>query len=144
MGLAMSFKKEFQDFALKGNVVDLAVGVIIGVAFGKIVSALVENIFSPIIGYLVGGVSFTELAGSIPTPTKPILIKYGILLQALFDFMIIAGVLFMVIKGMNKLKKRMEADAAAAPPPPPPAPAPSEAYLKDIRDDIRAMLTRAQ
>jgi large conductance mechanosensitive channel len=137
----MSFRKEFQDFALKGNVVDLAVGVIIGVAFGKIVSALVENVFSPIIGYLVGGVSFTELAGHIPTPTKPILIKYGILMQALFDFMIIACVLFMVIKAMNKLKARAEASAAAAPPAPPAPPSPTEAFLKDIRDDMRQMLT---
>ena len=140
----MSLRKEFQEFALKGNVVDLAVGVIIGVAFGKIVSALVENIFSPIVGYLVGGVSLTDMAGNIPTPTKPILIKYGVLLQAMFDFLIIASVLFMVIKAMNTLKKRMEAQAAAAPAAPavPAAPSPSEAYLKDIRDDIRAMAKR--
>jgi large conductance mechanosensitive channel len=139
----MSFRKEFQDFALKGNVVELAIGVIIGVAFGKIVSALVDNIFSPIIGYLVGGVSFSELAGSIPTPGKPILIKYGILLQSVFDFVIIAGVLFMVIKAMNKLKKRMEADAAAAPPPPPAPPSPTEVLLTDIRDDLRKALVRS-
>jgi large conductance mechanosensitive channel len=138
----MSFKKDFQDFALKGNVVELAIGVIIGVAFGKIVSALVDNIFSPIIGYLVGGVSFSELAGSIPTPTKPILIKYGILLQAVFDFLIIASVLFVVIKAMAKLKARMEAEAAAAPPPAAAAPTPTEALLTDIRNDIRQVLTR--
>jgi large conductance mechanosensitive channel len=138
----MGFRKEFQDFALKGNVVELAIGVIIGVAFGKIVSALVDNIFSPIIGYLVGGVSFSELAGSIPTPTKPILIKYGILLQAVFDFVIIASVLFMVIKAMTKLKARMEAEAAAAPPPPPPPPTPTEVLLTDIRNDMRRVLTR--
>jgi large conductance mechanosensitive channel len=139
----MGIKKDFQDFALKGNVVELAVGVIVGVAFGKIVSALVENIFSPIIGYLVGGVSFTELSASLPTPTKPILMKYGILLQAIFDFMIIASVLFVVVKVFSSLKRKMEAEAAATPPPPP-APAPQEAYLKDIRDDIRQMLTRSQ
>jgi large conductance mechanosensitive channel len=142
----MSFRKEFQDFALKGNVVELAIGVIIGVAFGKIVSALVDNIFSPIIGYLVGGVSFSELAGNIPTPTKPILIKYGVLLQSVFDFVIIAGVLFMVIKAMNKLKARAEAAAAATlaatPPAPPAPPTPTEALLTDIRNDIRQVLTR--
>jgi large conductance mechanosensitive channel len=138
----MGFRKDFQDFALKGNVVELAIGVIIGVAFGKIVSALVDNIFSPIIGYLVGGVSFSELAGNIPTPTKPILIKYGILLQSVFDFVIIASVLFLVIKAMAKLKQRMEAEAAAAPPPPPAPPTTTETLLTDIRNDLRRALTK--
>ena len=140
----MSLRKEFQDFALKGNVVDLAVGVIIGVAFGKIVSTMVENIFSPVVGYLVGGVNLTDLSANIPTPSKPILIKDGVLLQATFDFLIIASVLFMVIKAMNTFKKRMEAQAAAAAvaPAAPAAPSSSEAYLKDIRDDIRAMAKR--
>ena len=129
----MSMMKEFQEFALKGNVVDLAVGVVIGAAFGKIVSALVENIIGPIIGYLAGGAPFSELAGSIPTLGKPVLIKYGAFLQAAFDFLIVAFVLFMVIKAINTLKKRFEKQAAVAPPA---APAQSEVYLKEIRDAL--------
>ena len=137
----MSVLKEFQEFALKGNVVDLAVGVIIGAAFGKIVSAMVDNIFSPIIGYLVGGVNFADLAVNIPTLTKPVLVKYGMFVQTVFDFTIIALVLFLVIKAMNNLKRRMEAQAAAAPPPPAP-PSPTESLLREIRDDLRVALKK--
>lgn len=131
----MSMLKEFREFALKGNVVDLAVGVIIGAAFGKIVDSLVKNVLMPPIGYMVGGVNFNELAINLPTPTKPVLIKYGEFIQTIIDFAIIAFVLFMVIKGMNMAKKRFEKDAAAAPAAPP-APTPTEAYLKEIRDAL--------
>jgi large conductance mechanosensitive channel len=123
---------EFRDFALKGNVVDLAVGVIIGAAFGRIVSALVENILMPPIGFLLKGVDFRDLAINIGTAQTPVLVKYGVFLQTLIDFLIIAAVLFLVIKGIITLKKRFETEAVAAPP----APTPSEIYLKEIRDAL--------
>jgi large conductance mechanosensitive channel len=122
---------EFKEFAMKGSVVDLAVGVIIGAAFGKIVSSLVGDIFMPAIGKLVGGVNFSDLAiglGMDPTG-KEVLIKYGAFLQTLFDFLIIALLLFFAIKGINRLKRPNAADAA--PPPPPPK---SELLLQEIRD----------
>jgi large conductance mechanosensitive channel len=130
----MGMMKEFQEFAMKGNVVDLAVGVIIGAAFGKIVSALVDNVLMPPIGYAIGQVDFKTLAIGLPVPKgEPVLIKYGMFIQSIIDFVIIAFVLFMVIKGMNEMKKRMVAQEAAAPPP---APAASEIYLKEIRDAL--------
>jgi len=124
---------EFREFALKGNVIDLAVGVIIGAAFGKIVSALVDNVLMPPIGYLLGRVDFKDLAISLGGPEKPVLIKYGMFLQTVVDFVIIAFVLFLVLKAMLTLKARFEKEKAAAPPPPP---APSEVYLKEIRDAL--------
>lgn len=124
---------EFREFALKGNVVDLAVGVIIGAAFGKIVSALVENILMPPIGFILGRVDFKDLAISLGTAEKPVLIKYGVFLQTVVDFVIIAFVLFLVLKALLTLKARFESEQAAAPPP---APSPSEVYLKEIRDAL--------
>jgi large conductance mechanosensitive channel len=121
---------EFRDFALKGNVVDLAVGVIIGAAFGKIVSALVENVLMPPIGFLLKGVDFKDLAVNLGTTQTPVLIKYGVFLQTVIDFAIIAFVLFLAIKGMITLKKRFETAAE------PPKPTPSETYLKEIRDAL--------
>ena len=132
----MGMLQEFKEFAMKGNVVDLAVGVIVGAAFGKIVSALVDNVLMPPIGYLLGGVDFKNFAVNLPVPKgEPVLIKYGIFIQSIIDFVIIAFVLFLVIKGMNEMKKRMAKEQAAAPPPPP---APSEVYLKEIRDALVA------
>src|SRR6202790_5459637 len=123
--ISVGLGAEFKEFAMKGNVVDLAVGVIIGAAFGKIVSSLVGDLFMPGLGKLVGGFNFSDLAvalGKDPTG-KDVLIKYGAFLQAIFDFVIIALLLFIAIKGINKLKK------------PPPAPTPrSEALLEEIRD----------
>jgi large conductance mechanosensitive channel len=127
MGLA----SEFKEFAMKGNVVDLAVGVIIGAAFGKIVSSLVGDLIMPALGKLIGGVNFSDLAialGKDPTG-KDVLIRYGAFLQTMFDFLIIALVLFLAIKGINRLKK--PPPAVAAPPPPPPR---SEVLLEEIRD----------
>ena len=127
MGLAA----EFKEFAMKGNVVDLAVGVIIGAAFGKIVSSLVGDILMPALGKLIGGFNFSDLAvalGKDPAG-KDVLIKYGAFLQNIFDFLIIALVIFMAIKGINKLKKPAPA-APAAPAPPPRA----EVLLEEIRD----------
>jgi large conductance mechanosensitive channel len=122
---------EFKEFAMKGNVVDLAVGVIIGAAFGKIVSSLVGDVFMPVIGKVIGGVNFSDLAialGADPAG-KAVLIKYGAFIQTIFDFVIIAIVLFMCIKGINKLKKP-PLPAVAAPAPPPR----SEVLLEEIRD----------
>jgi len=116
---------------MKGNVVDLAVGVIIGAAFGKIVSSLVGDLFMPILGKLIGGVNFSDLAvdlGKDPAG-KEVLIKYGAFLQTTFDFLIIAVVLFFTIKAINRLKRPPPADA-----PPPPPPPKSEVLLEQIRD----------
>jgi len=117
---------------MKGNVVDLAVGVIIGAAFGKIVSSLVGDLFMPILGKLIGGVNFSDLAvdlGKDPAG-KEVLVKYGAFLQTTFDFLIIAVVLFFTIKAINRLKRPPPADA----PPPPPPPPRSEVLLEEIRD----------
>jgi large conductance mechanosensitive channel len=126
----MSLASEFKEFAMKGNVVDLAVGVIIGAAFGKIVSSLVGDLFMPTLGKLIGGVNFSDLALSLgKDPTgKEVLIRYGAFLQTTFDFLIIALVLFLAIKGINQLKKPPALDG------PPPAPPKSEVLLEEIRD----------
>ena len=123
----MSMMSEFKEFAVKGNVVDLAVGVIIGAAFGKIIESMVGNVLMPLIGMLGGTPDFKALAfGSL---------KYGAFLQTVVDFLIIAACLFAVIKAINLAKKRFEKQAAAAPAVPP-APLPSEIYLKEIRDAL--------
>ena len=128
----MSIAGEFKEFAMKGNVVDLAVGVIIGAAFGKIVSSLVGDIIMPPLGVLIGGINFSDLAVTVGTDPKgaPVLLKYGAFLQTLFDFLIIAFVIFIAVKGINKLKK----------PPPPAADAPpprQEVLLEEIRDALK-------
>jgi len=122
---------EFKEFAMKGNVVDLAVGVIIGAAFGKIVSSMVGDVIMPALGKVIGGVNFSDLAIGLGVDPagKAVLIKYGAFIQTIFDFAIIAIVLFMCIKGINKLKKPHPADAAAPAPPPR-----SEELLEEIRD----------
>jgi len=128
---AVGLSAEFKEFAMKGNVVDLAVGVIIGAAFGKIVSSLVGDLCMPTLGKLIGGFNFSDLAvtlGKDPTG-KEVLIKYGLFIQTIFDFIIIALVLFIAIKGINKLKKPAPA-APAAPAPP----LKSEVLLEEIRD----------
>jgi large conductance mechanosensitive channel len=126
----MGFGAEFKEFAMKGNVVDLAVGVIIGGAFGKIVSSFVGDVVMPPLGKMIGGVSFTDLAVNLgvgPDGKTPVLLKYGAFLQTVFDFLIIALVIFMAIRALNALKKP---DPAA-----PPAPLPrSEVLLEDIRN----------
>jgi len=125
----MSLGKEFKEFAMKGNVIDMAVGVIIGAAFGKIVTSLVEDLIMPPLGKLIGGVNFTDLAlplGADPAG-KEVILKYGNFLQITFQFLIVAMVLFMIIRTINKLKKP---DPAA----PPPAPPRQEVLLQEIRD----------
>ncbi|WP_339086866.1 large-conductance mechanosensitive channel protein MscL [Hyphomicrobium sp. ghe19] len=117
---------EFKEFAMRGNVIDLAVGVIIGAAFAPIVSTLVDNIIMPPIGYLMAGIDFSNLAIAIPTPTDPVLIKYGIFLNALVKFLITAFAIFLLIKLINMIQKPKPAA--------PPGPTPTEIYLKEIRD----------
>lgn len=123
----MGMIQEFKEFAMRGNVVDLAVGVIMGAAFSPIVSTLVDNIIMPPIGYLMAGVDFSTLAVSLPTPTDPILIRYGLFLNAVIKFLITAFAIFLLVKGMNSMKKPAPAAAPAGPPP-------TEVYLKEIRD----------
>jgi large conductance mechanosensitive channel len=114
----MSMLTEFKEFAMKGNVIDMAVGVVIGGAFGKIVSSFVGDVVTPMLGMLVGGVNFTDLVVSLGANPKgePVLVKYGVFLQTIFDFVIIAAAIFMVIKAINKMKRPPPAAAPAGPP----------------------------
>jgi large conductance mechanosensitive channel len=127
----MSLVSEFKEFAMKGNVIDMAVGVVIGGAFGKIVSSFVGDVVMPLLGKLVGGVNFTDLAvnlGNNPAG-EPVLLKYGAFLQSVFDFTIIAAAIFMAIRAINRLK---------APPPAAPAAPPADvALLTEIRDLLK-------
>ena len=129
----MSLVQEFKEFAMKGNVVDMAVGIIIGAAFGKIVSSLVNAIVMPALGWVIGGVDFTELAVQLGIDSKtgePVLLQYGQFIQALIDFLIIAVAIFIALKGINKLKKPPAPPAAALPPR-------EEVLLTEIRDLLR-------
>ncbi len=131
----MSIVSEFKEFAVKGNMVDLAVGVIIGVAFGKIVASLVENVLMPPIGMLLGGMDFSSMAITLKAgvgDVKPVMLKYGLFMNSMVDFLIIAFVLFMVIKGINAMKRKKE-EAPAAPAPPPA----QEVLLTEIRDLLK-------
>jgi large conductance mechanosensitive channel len=122
----MSMIKEFKEFAIRGNVIDLAVAVIIGGAFGKIISALVDNIMMPLIGILMEGKNFTTLSLKVGEAE----VKYGLFLQNVVDFILIAFVLFLVIKGINNFKK-------AEAPAPPPGPTNEEKLLMEIRDALK-------
>ncbi|HTG76624.1 MAG TPA: large-conductance mechanosensitive channel protein MscL [Steroidobacteraceae bacterium] len=112
----MSLMSEFKQFAMKGNVIDMAVGIIIGAAFGKIVSSFVGDLVMPVIGMAVGGVNFTDLSVLLGTSPagEPVLVKYGAFLQAVFDFLIIALAIFMAIKAVNKLRAPPAAAATPA------------------------------
>ena len=127
----MSIGAEFKEFAMKGNVIDLAVGVVIGAAFGKIVSSFVGDVIMPPLGLLIGGINFSELAVKLGTDPKgaPVLLKYGSFIQTIVDFLIIAFVIFVAIKGINKLKK----PHPTAPDAPPPR---QEVLLEEIRDAL--------
>jgi large conductance mechanosensitive channel len=127
--------REFKEFALRGNVIDLAVGVVIGAAFGKIVSSLVADVLTPPIGLLLGGVDFSSLGITLreAMPPKPaVMLAYGKFLQSLFDFLIIAFVIFQVVRLINRLK-REEPPAPAAPA----APSAEVTLLTEIRDLLR-------
>lgn len=136
----MGFIKEFKEFAMRGSVVDMAVGIVIGGAFGKIVSSLVSDLIMPAVGVLVGGVNFTDLkivmsdavieAGEVVTPA--VTLNYGVFIQEIFDFLIIAFAIFLMIKGLNSLKRKKDEPEAA------PAPPPADiVLLEEIRDLLK-------
>ena len=132
----MSLMKEFREFAVRGNVIDLAVGVIIGAAFGKIVSSFVGDVVMPPLGLLVGGVNFTDLAVTLRAAEgdqPAVLLAYGKFLQSVFDFIIIAFAVMMGVKAVNQLKRAPEPAAPAAPPEPPA----QEKLLAEIRDLLK-------
>jgi large conductance mechanosensitive channel len=128
----MGMVQEFKEFAMKGNVLDMAVGVIIGGAFGKIVSSFVGDVVMPLLGTIVGGVDFSKLTATIGTNAagEPLLLKYGAFLQSVFDFLIIAAAIFLAVKAINKLKTPPPAAAPAAPPA-------DVALLTEIRDLLK-------
>ena len=141
-----TFLQDFKAFAMKGNVIDMAVGVVIGGAFGKIVSSLVANVIMPPIGLLVGGVNFTDLkwvmkAAEVGADGKEIApavsLDYGQFLQATFDFLIIAFAIFLFIRLITKLTTKKAAEEAPAAPPAPPAPTKEEVLLTEIRDLLK-------
>lgn len=126
---------EFKDFAIKGNVVDMAVGIIVGAAFGKIISSFVKDVIMPPIGVMMGGVDFSDLAitiqegaGDIPA----VVIKYGVFIQTIVDFIIIAFAIFMAVKAMNSMKKKEEEKTEADP-----EPSKEEVLLTEIRDLLK-------
>jgi large conductance mechanosensitive channel len=134
----MKLVDEFKAFTMRGNVVDMAVGIIIGAAFGKIVSSMVSDIIMPPLGLIIGGVNFTDLklVMKAATDTAPAVTwNYGNFIQVIFDFIIVAFAVFMVIKAMNAAKKKQEAAPAA--PPAPPAPSKEETLLSEIRDLLK-------
>ena len=133
----MGFLKEFKEFAMRGSVLDLAVGVVIGGAFGKIVTSLVDDIIMPPIGYITGGVDFTKLKyviteGNADAGIEEVAVKYGNFINIIIQFLIIAFCIFLVIKGINSLKKKEEAAPEAAP-----APSKEEVLLTEIRDILK-------
>ncbi|SFV36553.1 large conductance mechanosensitive channel [Devosia crocina] len=143
----MSVFKEFRDFAIKGNMIDLAIGVIIGAAFGAIVSSIVDDIFMPLIGLVIGGIDFSNLfvvlsnPQNVPVPSVAAAkaagvatLNIGLFINAIVKFTIIAFVLFMVVKGINSLKR----EAAKEPVETSPAPTKQEVLLTEIRDALRA------
>jgi large conductance mechanosensitive channel len=138
----MSLMKEFKQFAMRGNVVDMAVGIIIGAAFGKIVSSLVNDVIMPPLGLLLGGVNFTDLKITIKPASvneageiiKGVTLNWGNFVQVIFDFLIVAFAIFMLIKGMNSMKKKEEDTPAATEPP---APSKEEELLTEIRDLLK-------
>lgn len=136
----MSIVKEFKEFAMKGNVMDMAIGIIIGAAFGKIVASLVGDVIMPPIGLLLGNVNFTDIVINLKDAYKgadgvdhpAVIMKIGTFIQTFIDFLIIAFVIFMMIKGINGLKKKKEEAPAE-----PPAPTKEEALLTEIRDLLK-------
>lgn len=140
----MGLVNEFKQFAMRGNVVDMAVGIIIGAAFGKIVSSLVSDVLMPPIGKLMGNVDFSDLFIALSTGSYPTLaaakaagvatINYGIFINTVIDFTIVAFAVFLLVKGVNKLQRK---EKQSAPPPAPPAPSAEEKLLAEIRDLLK-------
>lgn len=132
----MSMMSEFKSFAMRGNVVDMAVGIVIGGAFGKIVSSFVADVLMPPIGLLLGNVDFSNLVVTLSEASEgveAVTLRYGLFIQAVVDFVIIAFAIFMVVKAMNSVKKKEEEA-----PPSPPKPSKEEELLTEIRDALRA------
>lgn len=134
----MSIASEFKAFAMRGNVIDLAVGVVIGGAFGTIVTSLVGDVIMPVIGQLTAGVDFSKAAvvlkeASADGKTPAVLLGYGKFIQSIINFIIVAFAIFMMVKALNSIKKA----EAAAPPPPPPGPSNEEKLLAEIRDLLK-------
>lgn len=132
----MSLAKDFKEFAVRGNVVDLAVGVIIGAAFGKIVSSFVADVVMPPLGLLTSGADFKDLAWTLRPAVgeqAPVVMKYGLFLQSVLDFFLVALAIFAMVQAISKLKR-----AEAATPPAPAPPTKEEILLEQIRDAIRA------
>ena len=130
----MSILKEFKEFAVKGNVIDMAVGIIVGVAFGKIVSSVVSDVIMPPIGLIIGGIDFSKLSiilKGVPGDPAAVVIAYGKFIQTVVDFTIVAFIIFMLVKAINTLKRKAEAV------PPLPAPSKEEALLAEIRDILK-------
>lgn len=143
----MGFLKEFKEFAVKGNLIDFAIGVVVGGAFGKVTTSFVDGMVMPLVGKIIGGQDFSELKYRIQDGTKPVLdaagniitrevpevyIKYGEFISTLIDFIVVAFAMFLVIKAMNRLKSQ-EAETPAAPP----APTPDQQLLTEIRDLLK-------
>lgn len=131
----MGMIKEFKTFAIKGNVMDMAIGIIIGVAFGKIVSSFVGDVIMPPIGLLLGGADFSTLSITLKEATansEAVLLKYGVFINTVLDFLIIAFSIFIVVKGINSMKKKEEEKPAE-----PPKPSKEEVLLAEIRDELR-------
>jgi large conductance mechanosensitive channel len=131
----MGMMSEFKDFAIKGNVVDMAVGIIVGAAFGKIISSFVKDVIMPPIGVMMGGVDFSDLAVTIQEAAGDIpavVIKYGVFIQTIVDFVIVAMAIFMAVKAMNSMKKKEEEKAEANP-----EPSKEEVLLTEIRDLLK-------
>lgn len=132
----MSMGSEFKDFAMRGNVVDMAVGIVIGGAFGKIVSSFVADVLMPPIGLALGGVDFSDLAVTLKAATdeaEAVMLNYGSFIQTVIDFVIIAFAIFLVVKAMNSMKKKEEEAPAK-----PPEPSKEEVLLTEIRDALRS------
>ena len=132
----MGFVKEFKQFAIRGNVIDMAVGVIIGAAFGKIVSSIVKDIIMPPIGFLIGGVDFTDLKISfeaLKNGAEPVTVNYGVFIQTVIDFLIIVLVMFLLVKVMNQFKRKEEAKHI-----PEPTYTKEEILLTEIRDILKS------
>ena len=134
----MSFIKEFREFAVRGNVVDMAVGIIIGAAFGKIVSSFVADVIMPPLGVLLGGMDFRDLSVMLRAAVgdnPEVVLRYGIFIQTVVDFTIVAFAVFVAIKFINRLKRKEE--AAPTPPEVPPPPSKEELLLAEIRDLLK-------
>jgi len=132
----MSIVQEFKEFAVKGNMMDMAVGIIIGAAFGKIVSSLVADVIMPPLGMLIGGIDFSAMGILLKEGvgnTPPTMLRYGAFIQALFDFLIVAIAIFLLVKGINRLRRKKEEAPAA-----PPAPPREQVLLQEIRDILKA------